>query len=336
MFDKIKLIKKKYFYTLAILLSASLVAFKNEAKILDDKFVSIGTGNITGIYYPAGAAICKLVNKFKKEHFIRCSVESTSGSMFNIQALKSKQQDLAIIQSDYQYFAYNGVGGFENNAVKNLRSIFSLHTDAFTVVVRADSGIRSFEDLKGKRINLGSIGSGSRGVMELLIDLYGWSKNDFALIKEYKPSEQPEALCNNKIDAMIYTVGHPNGAVQEAVSSCETIILPVEGEKIQQLISKHPYYTEASIPGNMYAGNHKNINTFGVKATLVALDNLDDNIVYNIVKSVFDNVETFKTLHPVFNNLNIDDMVTEGNTAPMHSGAKKYFQEKKMLKLGNN
>ncbi|RYE13534.1 MAG: TAXI family TRAP transporter solute-binding subunit [Rickettsiales bacterium] len=323
-------IKKKSPFLIIILLTN--LALGKSAISGNDKIVNIGTGNITGIYYPAGAAICKLVNKHRKNHHIRCAVEPTSGSAYNIQGLNNKQLDLAIVQSDVEYFAYNGIGAYSNSADKNLRFLFSLHNDAFAIVTRAGANIRNFEDIKGKRINLGNIGSGSRYLIEQLFKLYGWETNDFELITELKASDQPEALCSNKIDVMIYSVGHPNGAVQEAVSSCETSIIPIDDEKIKKFISKHPYYIEAVIPGGMYPGNPDPIKTFGVKTDVIAEVDLQEDIVYNIVKSVFDDIEKFKALHPVFNNLKIEDMIKqEEEIIPLHPGAKKYFKEKNLL-----
>ncbi len=297
-----------------------------------DKFITIGTGGVTGVYYPTGGAICRLVNRGRKEHGIRCSVESTGGSVYNINALRDGGLDFAVSQSDWQYHAYNGTGLFaDRGSFKDLRSVFSLHTEAFTLVVRDDAGIKKLDDLVGKRVNIGNAGSGNRATMEVLMKLKGWTKDTFKVAAELKGSEQPQALCDNKIDAMVYNAGHPNGAVQEVATSCAVKIIAVDGPEIAKLVESSPYYAMTVIPGGMYAGNPNDVKTFGVKATFVTTAKEDEEIVYQVVKSVFDNFDNFKTLHPVFVNLDPKKLVKEGNAAPIHKGAERYFKEKGLL-----
>ena len=297
-----------------------------------DKFITIGTGGVTGVYYPAGGAICRLVNRGRKEHGIRCSVESTGGSVYNLTALREGSIDFAVAQSDWQFHAYHGTGAFEaQGPFKDLRSVFSLHTEAFTLVVREDSGITNLDQLVNKRVNIGNPGSGNRATMEVLMSAKGWTKDTFKVSTELKGSEQPQALCDNKVDAMIYSAGHPNGAVQEVATSCNVKIIPIVGPQIDKLVRENPYYAYATIPGGMYAGSPTDIKTFGVKATFISTAKVDNEVVYQVVKAVFDNFENFKTLHPVFVTLEPKRLVTEGNTAPLHDGAARYFKEKGLL-----
>jgi TRAP transporter TAXI family solute receptor len=298
-----------------------------------DRFVTIGTGGVTGVYYPTGGAICRLVNKSKKEHGIRCSVESTGGSIYNVNTIRAGELDLGIAQSDWQYHAYNGTSKFEDKgAFKELRAVFSVHPEPFTVVARADSGIKSFEDLKGKRVNIGNPGSGQRGTMEVLMERYGWTADDFKLASELKASEQSKALCDNKIDAMVYVVGHPSGAIKEATTSCESTIVSVKGEKVDALLADNSFYRTATVPGGMYKGNDADTMTFGVGATFVSSTSVPDDVVYNIVKAVFENFDTFKKLHPAFANLKKEEMIKDGLSAPLHPGAAKYYKEAGLLK----
>ncbi|MGF1683937.1 TAXI family TRAP transporter solute-binding subunit [Photobacterium minamisatsumaniensis] len=293
-----------------------------------DRFVTIGTGGVTGVYYPTGGAICRLVNKGKKEHNIRCSVESTGGSIYNINTIRAGELDLGIAQSDWQYHAYNGSSKFEKSgAFKDLRAVFSIHPEPFTIVARSDAGIKTFEDLKGKRVNIGNPGSGQRGTMEVLMTRYGWTNEDFKLASELKASEQSKALCDNKIDAMIYTVGHPSGAIKEATTSCESKIVTVASPTVEKLVSDNSFYRIATVPGGMYKGNAENVTTFGVGATFVSSTSVPDEVVYNIVKSVFENFDDFRKLHPAFANLKKEEMVKDGLSAPLHDGAKKYYKE---------
>jgi len=294
-----------------------------------DKYITIGTGGVTGVYYPAGGAICRLVNRGRKEHGIRCSVESTGGSVYNLNALRAGEIEIAVAQSDWQYHDYMGTGPFkEAGTDKKLRSLFSLHSEPFTVIARAESGIKSFDDLKGKRVNLGNPGSGGRATMEAIMAVKGWTKDSFKESFELKASEQAQALCDNKIDAMIYSAGHPNGAVQEVTTTCDAKIIPVEGPDIDKLVNAYPFYAYTSIPGGMYTGNDADIRTFGVKATFVSSEDVSADIIYQVVKAIFDNFDNFKTLHPVFSTLEPKDLVKSGNTAPLHSGAERYFKEK--------
>ncbi len=322
---------KMLFCAMAMLVG--LICFVPTSSIAADKFITIGTGGITGVYYPAGGAICRLVNRGRKDHGIRCSVESTNGSVYNLNALREKNLDLAVAQSDWQYNAYNATSPYfrDKEPFKNLRSLFSLHTEAFTVVARADSGIRKLDDLKGKRVNIGDPDSGNRATMDVVMEAKGWTRDSFKLAAELKGADQPQALCDNKIDAMIYNAGHPNGAVQEVATSCDVVIVPVEGPEIEALIKNHPYYAFTEIPGGMYAGNPNNIKTFGVKATFVTTSELDENVAYEIVKAVFDNFNNFKTLHPVFGDLEEGSLIKEGNTAPLHRGAERYFRERGLI-----
>lgn len=300
--------------------------------LASDKFITIGTGGVTGVYYPTGGAICRLVNRGRKDHGIRCSVESTGGSVYNLNALRDGGLDLAVAQSDWQYHSYNGTSIFaDQGPFKDLRSVFSLHTEAFTMIVRADSPIKSLDDIAGKNVNVGNPGSGNRATMEVLMQSKGWNMDSFKVVSEFKGSEQPQALCDGKIDVMIYNAGHPNGAVQEAATSCDVRILPVEGPDVDKLVDKSPYYAYTKIPGGMYAGNPNDIKTFGVKATFVTTAKVDEEVIYQVVRAVFDNFDNFKTLHPVFVNLDPKKLVTEGNAAPLHKGAERYFREHGLL-----
>ncbi|WP_299846282.1 TAXI family TRAP transporter solute-binding subunit [uncultured Roseovarius sp.] len=294
-----------------------------------EEFITIGTGGVTGVYYPTGGAICRLVNKGRKEHGIRCSVESTGGSVYNIKTIRQGELEFGVAQSDWQYHAYNGSSKFEDEgAFEGLRAVFSVHPEPFTVVARADAGISSFEDLKGKRVNIGNPGSGQRGTMDVVLEALGWTIGDFALASELKAAEQSAALCDNQIDAMIYTVGHPSGSIQEASTACDSVLVNVTGDAITKLIEDNSFYRTATIPGGMYRGSDNETTTFGVGATFVTSDAVSEEAVYAVVSSVFDNFDDFKKLHPAFANLKPEEMATAGLSAPLHPGAAKYYKEK--------
>ena len=294
----------------------------------EQTFVTIGTGGVTGVYYPTGGAICRLVNKKRKEHGIRCSTESTGGSVFNLNTIRAGDLDMGVAQSDWQYHAYHGSSKFKDKgANRELRAIFSVHPEPFTVVARADSGIRNFGDLKGKRVNVGNPGSGQRGTMEVLMEASGWKMSDFALASELKSSEQSMALCDNKIDAMVFTVGHPSGSIKEATTSCDSVLVNVTGSAVDMLVAENDFYRTATIPGGMYSGNVNDTKTFGVGATFVTSTRTPEDVIYQVVKAVFENFDSFRKFHPAFRNLDKRQMIKDGLSAPLHAGAVKYYKE---------
>jgi len=320
--------------SLAIGLAAGSVLLAADlASAQEQKFITIGTGGVTGVYYPTGGAICRLVNKDRKEHGIRCSVESTGGSVYNVNTIRQGELDMGVVQSDVQYKALKGEGEeFQDQGpFEDLRAVFSVHAEPFTVVARSDSGIETFDDLKGKRVNVGNPGSGQRSTMEVLMNAKGWTMDDFALASELKSAEQSQALCDNKIDAMVFTVGHPSGSIQEATTTCDTKLIPVTGPEVDRLVEDNPYYAKAVIPGGMYAGSDEDVETFGVKATFVSAADVPDDVVYQVTKGVFENFEDFKSLHPAFATLEKEGMVTEALSAPLHPGAEKYYSEAGMM-----
>jgi len=317
----------------AVAAAVSLGAASTSVSAQEQQFVTIGTGGVTGVYYPAGGAICRLVNMDRKEHGIRCSVESTGGSVYNLNALRQGELDLAVAQSDWQYHSYNGTSSFKDEGPhKELRAVFSLHPEPFTVVASKSSGITEFADLEGKKVSVGNPGSGQRATAEVLMDEMGWTMEKFGLAAELKASEQSQALCDGKIDAFFYTVGHPSGAIKEATTSCDSVLVEVDNEATERLINDNAYYRKAVIPGGMYRGNEEDTVTFGVGATFVSTSDVPEEVVYQVVKAVFENFDSFKRLHPAFANLTKEEMVGDGLSAPLHDGAKKYYKEAGLIK----
>ena len=293
----------------------------------EQQFISIGTGGVTGVYYPTGGAICRLVNRDRKEHGIRCAVESTGGSVYNINTIKAGELEFGVAQSDWQHHAFNGTSKFSDNPFPNIRAMFSVHPEPFTLLVRADSGITSFEGLKGNRVNVGNPGSGQRATMEVVMEAFGMGMDDFSLATEYKGSEMAKQICDNNIDAMIYTIGHPAAAIKEATTSCDVKLVSVTGAPIDKLVADNPYYRVATVPGGMYAGNPDDTTTFGVGATFVTSTDISDDVAYIVAKSVMSNLDDFRKLHPAFANLDAAQMISDGLSAPLHPGAAKAYKE---------
>ena len=295
----------------------------------EQKFVTIGTGGVTGVYFAAGGAICRELNRERKTTGIRCSVESTSGSVFNINQIWAGDLDFALVQSDLQFNAYNGVGPFKSvGAFKGLRTVFSLYPEAFTVLASKESGIATFEGFKGKRMNVGVPGSGARASIEELLAALGWHLSDFSQAAEFKPDEQGKALCDGKVDGFFYIVGHPSANIQDPIASCGARLVPLTGPAVDKLIGEKPYYAKVTIPGGFYPNHREPTPTYGVLATLVTSALTPDATVYALVKAVFENFEEFKDRHPAFAGLDPQQMIRDGLSAPLHGGALKYYREK--------
>ena len=313
----------KKIVTASIIGLLSIPAFSAE-------FITIGTGGVTGTYYPTGGAICRLVNQYKKETKIRCSVESTGGSVYNINTIKNGELDFGIAQSDVVYQASKGEGKFEGEPVKKLKSVMAIYPELLTLVTRKDANINSLIDVKEKRINLGNPGSGNEATALTLFEESGIKKEDLKFAGALKASEMPDALRDNKIDGYFYMVGHPTANIKDASNSVDVKITPLEGKNVDNLIKKYPYFAKADVPGGLYKGNDEPTPTFGVKAVLVTSDDVSVNAVYTVVKAILENFEEFKKLHPAYSNITKESLL-DGLSAPLHDGAKKYFQEAGIL-----
>jgi len=291
-------------------------------------FVTIGTGGITGVYYPTGGAIARMLNKKKKEYGIRVTVEATGGSVFNINAIMAGDLEFGIVQSDSQFKAMKGMAEWkEKGPQRELRAVFSIHPEAVTLVVASDSEIKSIADLKGKKVNIGNLGSGQRQNAIDALSTVGIDYTKDLKTEAIKASEAAGLLQDKTIDAFFYTVGHPSGSIKEATSGPRKVII-AEITGVKSLLAKFPYYSQTSIPMKLYPGaaNKQDVKTFGVKATLCTSSKVPDDIVYTITKEIFDNLEEFKTLHPAYATLTKESMLT-GLFAPIHPGAMKYFKE---------
>ena len=295
----------------------------------DSVEITIGTGSTAGVYYQVGKAICRLVNAATDKHGITCKSPSTAGSIFNLTNIREGKLQLGVAQSDWQFHAVKGTGPFQSAGPDDkLRALFSVHGEPFTVVARRDSGISSFDDLKGKRVNVGNPGSGQRATMEIVMQAKGWKMADFTLANELPASQQSLALCHDRVQAMVYTVGHPNASVAQAAGLCDAVIVEVSGPDIDALVKENPYYAYTEVPGGVYPGNPEPVVTFGVKATVVASSDLGNDVVYQVVRAVFDHIDGFRKMHPAFGNLDPARMVSDGLSAPLHDGALEYFREK--------
>lgn len=317
---------KKFF----LFLTAALFAVSLVPAAFAKTFVTIGTGGVTGVYYPTGGAISRMVNKKSDVYDIKSTVESTGGSVYNVNAVLAGDLEFGISQSDIQYQAFKGLESWkEKGPQKKLRSVFSLHPEIVTIVASDKSGIKKLSDMKGKIINIGNPGSGQYINSEDVFDAAGLKFSDVK-VEKAKAVESPALLQDERIDAFFYTVGHPNSNIKEATSGrIKVRFVPVEGAQADYLVKKFPYYVKTFINIKDYptaVNDGKNVPAVGVKATLVTSADVPDKVVYAVTKEVFDNFDEFKTLHPAFADLTKQDML-QGLTAPVHPGAMKYYKE---------
>ena len=296
------------------------------------QFYTIGTGGVTGVYYPTGGAIARIVNKKKAEYGMRFTVESTGGSVYNVNAIMAGDLEFGIVQSDRQYQAYNGLAEWAGKPQKDLRAIFTIHPESVTLCAAVDAGINSIQDLRGHEVNIGNPGSGQRqnSIDALTASGINWKKDIKA--ESLKAAEAPGMLQDGRIDAFFYTVGHPSGAFKEATSGTRkvkfiSIVMP------DSFYKKFPYYAASKVPIKFYPGaaNTEDVPTFGVKATFVTSKKVPAKAVYAVTKEVFENFDSFKKLHPAYSVLTKKNML-EGMSAPIHKGAMKYYRETGMMK----
>ncbi len=304
--------------------------FTVESHAAEQRFVSIGTGGLTGVYYPAGGAICRFLNKDRSGHGVRCLVEATGGSLDNLAGLESGELAFGIVQSDVQANAYLGQARWKDTAFRTLRAVFSIHAEPVTMLAREGSNIHGLGDLTGKKVNIGNPGSGQYATWEIMESEGLVARKELAEVTELKSSAVGQALCDGRIDSYFWLVGHPSALTQETISSCDARLVPIAGEAVDNLLLKYPYYRKAKIPAGMY-NNEDDINTFGVGAIVVTTDNIPEDVVYTVVKTVFENIDNFRRLHPAFGQLDEQEMIRDSLIAPLHPGALKYYMERGWL-----
>ena len=312
------------------IVTSLFVIFILNGYVFASEFITIGTGSVTGIYYPTGGAVCRLVNKYKKETKIRCSVEATAGSVYNINSVKNGDIDFGIAQSDVLFNAVNGTKKFESKSIKKIRSVMAIYPELFTLVTNKNANIKNIMDIKGKRINLGNPGSGNEATALSMFKALGISKTDLSYAGILKAGEAPDALMENKIDGYFYMVGHPAANISDASNLVDVKITPIKGEKIDIFVKANPYFAQADIPAGLYKGVDTPIPTFGVKAVLVTSSDTSNKAVYTLVKAILENFQEFKKLHPAYSNITKESLL-DGLSAPLHEGAKKYFKEVGLL-----
>jgi len=301
----------------------------------EPKYISIGTASPNGVYFVAGQAICRNVHKSATEGVtsssgldLRCAAPSTAGSIHNLEMLRTGNLDFGIVQSDWQFHAWKGTDKFENRQFKDLRALFSMHAEPFQLVAAKGTGIRSWGDLKGKRVNIGNKGSGHFVTMEALMKAFSTERKDFAAVTLMDSSQQSRALCEGRIDAFVYAVGVPNSGMAVATNGCGARIISLDGAPVFNLVAQNKYYAFVKIPSGTYRTVTSDVTTFGVKATLVTRSSQPDTVVHRLVRAIFENLDDFRNQHPAFGVLKAPAMIRDGLSAPVHPGAMKFYREK--------
>jgi hypothetical protein len=288
--------------------------------------VSMGTGALGGLYYPTGRAICDLVNRGERQHGIRCSVEATSGSVYNVRAVEAGELDFAIVQSDVHFDAYRGRGSWQGRPAGRLRSVLALYPETVTLLARADAGIGALADLRGKRVNIGHTGSGTRSSWDALLATLGWTLDDLGAAAELRAAPSLAALCAEEIDADVLLVGHPSGQVAKAIAECGARLVPVQGAAVDAMLAERPYYSPATIPAAAYA-QPGDVATYAVSATLVTSADVPADVVREIVRTIVTKREQLGRRQPVVLSGRAEEQGRAGLTAPMHPAAVQALRE---------
>ncbi len=298
--------------------------------------VLVGASSSAAVHFDVARAVCRQIEVAKDT--VTCEAQAIEGGdaaepIAILSGVRTGLIEIGIVPADWQYHAYNGTGPFEFMDVKfdNIRSLFSLHSETFTLIARRDSGIDKLDDLAGKRVSIGNPGTNRRAIMDMVMAAKGWTEDSFQLTEELTELEQSLALCHGRVQAIVLSVAHPDASLAKTLELCDAKPVEVTGAEIDKLIADSGYLVATEIPGGRYANIGDATKTFGVVLTAVASEDLADDDAYSFVKAVFDNLDNFKKLHPALRNLVPDRMVTDGLSAPLHPGALRYFKERGMM-----
>jgi hypothetical protein len=316
------MVGRKWLAGLVVVLGMAVSAPQAMAK----QDILFGGASITGVYYQVALQLSNMMNKHAADKYNYIG-RPTGGSVFNINAIDRGAFDFAVAQSDRNWQGFNGAADWEGKPVTGLRSVFSMHPETVLLVTRKDAGIKTVMDMKGKRINIGNPGSGQRGNAEDVLRIYGLDFNKDFSAEALQQAEASRALVDQKVDAFFFTVGNPSAAVEEPAQSVDLDIVPINSDGIKDFVAKHPYYIMTTIPAGTYKGVDKGVETYAVTATVISSESVSEEVVYDMVKTVFENLDELKASHAAFRNLNPKEML-QGLSAPLHPGAIKYYKEK--------
>lgn len=293
----------------------------------------IGTGSVRGAYFPVGGVICRLLNRHQSSHRMRCSLESTGGSIYNLRQLREDNFDVVFAQSDWQYHAYHGTNTFEQDGPDpQLRAIFALEPDPLALIVRMDSPYKAFDHLEDQTVSFGYTRSLQRRTIDHFMQVKGWSESNFKEMRRIADNQQVPELCAGKVDAILLLGSSLNDHLKSVPDDCELRFLPIQGKDVDNVIAKYPYYRKGYIPKGRYINSSADAQSFGLGATFVAHQSTSPKAVYYIVKEVAENFRDFKSLHPSLSTLEKRDLPYAGIAIPLHAGALQYYREARLVK----
>ena len=283
----------------------------------------LATGGTGGTYYPFGGAIANIWNT--KIENMNVTAQATGASAENLRLINKGEAEYAIVQNDVMDYAYNGTDLFEGEKLENIMTIGTLYPEVVQIAVSKDSGIKSVADFKGKRISVGDAGSGVEFNAKQIMEGYGLTFDD---IKKSNLSfkESAEGIQNGTLDGCFITAGVPNAALQELAFTAGLTLVPVDGEAAKKICEKYGYYTQTIIPDGTYKGTDSDTQALAIKATLAVSAKLDEEIVYEMTKALFENLSDLATAHAKGKEVSAHSAVT-GVSVPFHPGAKRYFSE---------
>lgn len=295
-------------------------------------FFGIATGGTGGTYYPLGGMLAQLIsNKVTVDgKKMAATAEAAGASVGNAQLLGKREIESAFVAADILDAAYNGKSQFDKAALKNLRALGALYPETVQLVVRADSGINSVRDLKGKSISSGSPGSGQYQLVTDLLKAYGLTRND---VKEDLSSfaQAMDKIKDGNLHATLITAGVPVAAITDFAQSHALKVLPLAGPELAQLLKEQPYYTRVQLPANTYKGQTAAVDTLAVMAVWATHEAVPENVAYEVTKSLYENVAIMGQVHVQGKNITLNNATAVG-TAPLHPGAVRYYREKGVLK----
>lgn len=321
--------KRLLMVMMAFMLAVSLLAGCGAQKTVDQKapekkFINIATGGTAGVYYPLGGAIAEILNK--NIPGVNATAQSTGASVANINMLKDGKVELAMVQNDTAYYAFKGIEMFKDKQVPNMRGVATLYNETIQIIVLEDSSIKTINDLKGKKVAVGSIGSGTEANARQILETYGLAYTD--LNPQYLSfGEAANGLKDGNVDVAFVTAGAPTAAIQDIAFQKKVRLIPLEADKADALIQKYPFYAKQLVKANTYPGQATDISTVAVKAMLVVPENLDADTAYKMTKAIYANTDRLKAAHKLGEGITKESAL-EGMPIPVHPGAEKFFNEK--------
>ena len=286
-------------------------------------FITVATGPTSGLYYPIGGAFSSV---FQNKLGYKSSAQATGASVENIKLILSGDAEMAIVMSDSVAQAYGGFGAFEGKEkAEDLRCLTALYPNYVQLVTTDKTGIKKFEDLKGKRVGVGAPNSGVELNARMMYEAHNMSYAD-SKVDYLNYGEAIAQLKNNLVDAVFVTSGIPNATVMELGTSAKIVLVPIQGEGLKNLTAKYPFFVEATIPASTY-NTSTDVQTATVRNIMIVNKNMPDDVVYDLTKGIFDNIEDIQASHATAKKFISLENSHVGVGIPFHDGAIKYYAE---------